>query len=364
MKLSDIQQGLYKQSEICGNTSTLYRDLLNYSSKNDNISKIIFEASQSRKFTGSLEAALTFISYINFRALEGHPISNYFQSYGGNYSENDYPEATRLLNDICLKEKNEVNNWIINTILQTNEIARCAVIYPALLSLNLKKINLIELGASAGLILYMDKFSYKYVADNQEVISKNLEPTLESKINNLSAIKNLLSKRNDLEITKRIGFDLNPISLNELKNIKLLKSAIWDSPERLARLEKAIEVFKNNQETSPVINNYADYTENLSDKILSLIDRDSDIVIYTSVSTYQIPDDLYDKLLNQLEQIKKNVTRQLYFIEFEPPRKTEHLGMSLTEKEPFILKISNIRDNESNIFAKSHFHGTSISILD
>ena len=66
----------------------------------------------------------------------------------------------------------------------------------------------------------MDKFSYKYVTDNQEFISKNLEPTLESKINSLSDIQNLLAKRNDLEIIKRIGFDLNPISLNEDKNIK------------------------------------------------------------------------------------------------------------------------------------------------
>lgn len=362
MNKDEIINGLKKQAEICSATSLLYRDILNFCSTQEDICNLILEISKEKNFTTALEASLTFIAYFHFRALENHPIKNYYKSYGGNYSEAEYASLCNIIKDIFTQEIVQIKEWLKKTILQTNEIARSAVIYPSILNLGLNNINLIELGASAGLILYMDKYSYKFSQDNKEFLSEAEMPVISSKVNNLNSFDKLMQNRDKLNIEKRLGFDLNPIDLNQEYNIKLLKSAIWDSPERLSRLENAIEIFKEYQDTAPVINSYADYTKDLADKILSLINPETDTVIYTSVSTYQISDSLYQKLREQLNILKSKV-KNLYFIEFEPPRQTEHLNMSLSQSEPFNLKVSNLTKNEEYIFAKAHFHGVTISLL-
>lgn len=363
MNKDEISLGLKKQSEICSTTSLLYKDILNYSSDNFQICELVYKASKDRNFTNSLEIALIFISYFNFIALEGNEIANHFKSYGGNYLENDYSILTEKIKKICVEQENEIINWIKNTNLQTNETARSSVIFPAILSLNLNKINLVEIGSSAGLIMYMDNFSYRYTSEKGEFINKKSEPLITSKTDNLDNLQELISKRERLEIVRRIGCDLNTIDLNNQDNIKLLKSAIWDSPERLIRLEQSIKVFKENQINSPISNVDLDYTENLAENVLSLYDKNADIVIYSSVSTYQISDELYNKLINQIKQIKEKANCKIYFIEFEPPREKENLGITKDKGEPFLLKINNINENTTRIFAKAHFHGSSMTLI-
>lgn len=363
MNKDEISLGLKNQAEICSHTSLLYKDILNFCSSDSEICEIISKASKYRDFTNSLETTLIFISYFNFIALEGNEIANYFKSYAGNYSENDYPILTEKIKNICLEQEDEIIDWIKNTNLQTNETARSSVIFPAIISLNLNKINLIEIGSSAGLIMYMDNFSYQYISEKDLFNNKKSEPLITAKTDNLAQLQDLLNKRENLEIVKRIGCDLNTIDLNNQRNVKLLKSAIWDSPERLLRLEQAIKFFKENQITSPISNVDIDYTENLAEKILTLYDKNADIVIYSSVSTYQISDKLYNKLIEQLKIIKEKVNCKIYFIEFEPPREKENLGITKDKKEPFILKINNINEKTSYIFAKAHFHGSSITLI-
>ncbi len=152
------------------------------------------------------------------------------------------------------------------------------------------------------------------------------------------------------------------IDLNDENNIKFLKSAIWDSPKRLERLENAINVQKKYSLSEPIISNSTDYTKNLPEKILENIDKNIATVIYTSVSTYQISDDLYEKLLEQIKLLNSSIEK-LYFIEFEAPRKKEHLGISQNKDESFILKISDISNDKKSIFSFAHFHGLSISLV-
>jgi hypothetical protein len=360
--IEQIKEGFRKQAEICSNTSILYRDILNYCSTNDKICNLVQESYKLRDFTGALEAVLTFISYFHFRALEEHPIKSFFESYGGIYQEKNYDELIEKINNIFKQEENIIKEWMKNTILQTNETARSAVIYPALLSLGLKEINLIELGSSAGLILYMDKFSYQYVENDKSFISDTEKPLITSKVNDLTSFEKIFNNRNCLDIKSRLGFDLNCIDLNDENNIKFLKSAIWDSPKRLERLENAINVQKKYSLSEPIISNSTDYTKNLPEKILENIDKNIATVIYTSVSTYQISDDLYEKLLEQIKLLNSSIEK-LYFIEFEAPRKKEHLGISQNKDEPFILKISDISNDKKSIFSFAHFHGLSISLV-
>ncbi|MFN8578075.1 MAG: DUF2332 family protein [Candidatus Sericytochromatia bacterium] len=358
--IKDIKEGFKKQSEICSATSLLYRDILEYSGSHNIICEFIDDIYNHRKFNGVLEAVLTYTSYIHFKAIENHSIKRFFKSYGGFYSQENYKELSDEINNIFVQDKELLEKWMKNTILQTNEVARSIVLYPALLSLNLKEINLIELGSSAGLILYMDKYSYKYIHNDREYISKKEKPLLTSRVNDLTAFEKLLNNRDNLTIKSRLGFDLNCIDLKNSNNIKMLKSFIWDSPERLERLEDAIQTQNKYYSNEPIVHSSVDYTNDLSEYILKSIDNNIPTIIYTSVSTYQISDDLYKKLYKQIENLSSKIS-QVYFIEFEAPRHEEHLGIN--KDEPFIVKINDVSLNRLSIFSFAHFHGLSIRLI-
>lgn len=361
--LDKIKKAFFKQSETCSSTSILYRDILNICGNNNDICLLVENICNRRNFTGLVEAVLTFISYFHFKAIEGDEIKIYFTSYGGSYNESNYNELYKDINKFFYKNEKEIEHWLENIILQTNETARSAVIFPSILSLNLKEINLVELGSSAGLIMYMDKFSYEYTDDKNKYISNFDMPLIKSGINNIEIIKNLFLNRSKLNIKHRLGLDINPLDLTNDTNIKLLKSTIWDSPERLNRLQQTIETQKKYFLQKEYNNIKADYTNNLADLIIKFTDTSFPIVLYTSVSTYQISDELYNKMLEQINSLTKYFP-QVYFIEFEAPRKTEdNIISDKSKNEPFMIKINNINDNSCNLFAHAHFHGLSMSLV-
>lgn len=71
--------------------------------------------------------------------------------------EGDYAELRRWL----LDHWDETRALMLARSTQTNEAGRCAVLLPALAQIN-GPLSLIEVGASAGLCLYPDRYSYTY----------------------------------------------------------------------------------------------------------------------------------------------------------------------------------------------------------
>lgn len=71
--------------------------------------------------------------------------------------EGDYAQLRTWL----LEHWDEVRTLMLARSTQTNEAGRCAVLLPALAQIN-GPVSLIEVGASAGLCLYPDRYSYTY----------------------------------------------------------------------------------------------------------------------------------------------------------------------------------------------------------
>lgn len=71
--------------------------------------------------------------------------------------EGDYAQLRTWL----LEHWDETRSLMLARSTQTNEAGRCAVLLPALAQIN-GPISLIEVGASAGLCLYPDRYSYTY----------------------------------------------------------------------------------------------------------------------------------------------------------------------------------------------------------
>ena len=114
---------------------------------------------------------------------------------------------------------------------QTNEPARCATLLPALAQLP-PPLALIEVGASAGLTLLFDRYSYDY-AGHRIAGHDPQAPTLRCEPRGPVPLPAQLP-----EITWRAGLDLNPLDVTSDDDVRWLSCLVWpgegDREQRLA----------------------------------------------------------------------------------------------------------------------------------
>ena len=123
---------------------------------------------------------------------------------------------------------------------QTNEPARCATLLPALAQLP-PPLALIEVGASAGLTLLPDRYSYDY-AGYRLAGSDPDAPTLRCQprgpVPRPAGIP---------AITWRAGLDLNPLDVTSDDDVRWLSCLVWPGEgDRQERLAAAIAIARRN----------------------------------------------------------------------------------------------------------------------
>ena len=119
---------------------------------------------------------------------------------------------------------------------QTNEVARLTALTPALAMLGDEPLALVELGASAGLCLYPDR--YDYVWEGAGELRGSGGPTLR-----IPAAGAVPVPDAPLRIAARIGVDLNPLDVTDEDDMAWLLTLIWPGHDaRRDRLAEAIAV--------------------------------------------------------------------------------------------------------------------------
>ena len=114
---------------------------------------------------------------------------------------------------------------------QTNEPARCATLLPALARLP-EPLALIEVGASAGLTLLFDRYSYSY--DGHLIAGSDPDaPTLRCTLRGPVPLPTRVPA-----IAWRAGLDLNPLDVTRDDDVRWLTCLVWpgegDREDRLA----------------------------------------------------------------------------------------------------------------------------------
>ncbi|MEE6263005.1 DUF2332 domain-containing protein [Plantactinospora sonchi] len=131
-----------------------------------------------------------------------------------------------------------IGNWpaieaeIRDRATQTNEAGRCAVLLPVLAALP-QPLALLEVGASAGLCLYPDRYAYRY---GDHLVGSG-EPVLEC------ALTGVAPPSGPPEVVWRAGLDLNPLDVTDPADVGWLDALIWpEHTHRRARLRAAAAV--------------------------------------------------------------------------------------------------------------------------
>ncbi|RBQ19130.1 DUF2332 domain-containing protein [Spongiactinospora rosea] len=117
-------------------------------------------------------------------------------------------------------------------ITQTNEAGRCAVLLPLLAALP-QPLALLEVGASAGLCLYPDRYSYRY---GDHAVGTG-EPVL------TCAAHGLVPPAERPRVVWRADLDLNPLNVTDPADVAWLDALIWpEHDHRRARLGAAAAI--------------------------------------------------------------------------------------------------------------------------
>ena len=123
--------------------------------------------------------------------------------------------------------------------VQTNEPLRCAALLPALARIE-GPIALIEVGASAGLCLYPDRYSYRYRRGDEIVALDPVDgPSAVELYSDLSGEPEWTMP----EIVWRAGIDLTPLDAGDEDDRAWLAGLVWPGEEgRRERIVAALDV--------------------------------------------------------------------------------------------------------------------------
>lgn len=167
---------------------------------------------------------------------------------------------------------------------QTNEAARCATLLPVLSRLD-GPLALIETGASAGLCLYPDRYSYRYLTGEKAIAldpaSGPSDVSIPCRIDPASTPERLP------EIVWRSGIDLNPLDVREPDDRDWLETLIW--PEHEARRERLRAAARIVSAEPPRIVR-GDILEELPGLIAEAPSHAHIVVFHTAVMAYLAPE--------------------------------------------------------------------------
>ncbi len=187
--------------------------------------------------------------------------------------------------------------------LQSNEPLRCAALLPAL-SLVDGPIALLEIGVSAGLCLYPDRYSYRYVRDGGDAVA--LDPVggpssvvLESRLRG-SAVPFLRLP----DVVWRAGIDLHPLDPRDPETERWLSALVWPGETgRVARIAGALEIAR----ADPPRLFAGDALDSLAEAAASA-PAEATLVVTTPGVIIHIPGRRREELITQIRALGRWVT--------------------------------------------------------
>ncbi|RSM37396.1 DUF2332 domain-containing protein [Amycolatopsis balhimycina DSM 5908] len=172
-----------------------------------------------------------------------HPLSRYYPSLGG--FDGVDSETWPLFRSFLLERSEKARALISSRYTQTNEVRRAALLYPGVARAAREaggKVSLLEVGCSAGLLLGLDRFGYRYQCDGGDQLTAGPAKAAVGLHCALDlapgAVAPKLPKK--LAVLDRAGLDRAPVDLSDEDELAWLEACVWaDQPDRIRLLRTA-----------------------------------------------------------------------------------------------------------------------------
>ncbi len=222
----------------CRGSSELYEHLALHIAGDDWLLELASHARQGQPVPNLLLGAVHYLLISGYE----HELAAFYGSVADDPRKAE-GRAFSCFQSFCQRYRGEIIALLKDKRVQTNEVRRCAYLYPSfcyIYKLTKKPLALVEIGTSAGLQLLWDQYSYSYGTDK-------LYGNKESKVAIRSTIKGdaepfLLP--DSPPVAARIGIDLHKNDLSDTEDRLWLQALIWpEHKERLVLFEQASASF-------------------------------------------------------------------------------------------------------------------------
>ena len=252
-----------------------------------------------------------------------------------------------------LDDDGTVRETILSRRTQTNEVGRLATLVPWLARLagqeGGRPLALVEAGASAGLCLFPDRWSYAW-RTSDGVVEAGSGPRLECEVTGP-----LTGPLDPPEVVWRAGIDLHPLEVADPDATAWLENLVWpEQDERRARLRAAVEVAR----AEPPRLLAGDLLELLPDVVGEAAAYGPVVVFHSAVIAYLEPPDRvrFHELMTTLVEAGR-----CHWISNEGPQVLPEVtatGPELPDDHPaFVLGV------DGRAVAWTHGHGASMRVL-
>lgn len=296
---------------IYSGRSQLYVNLAMRVAEDNDLLKIAAQAQEKNALPNLFFAA---VHYLLLRG-EKHQLAAFYPSLNDSTRRYDY--VYPYFRSFVLEHQLEIRDLIATRSVQTNEVARCAILVPAfeLVSREVRggPIAMIEIGSSAGLTLLWNQYHYRY--DGNLQCGPSSSPVqIECELR--GSLKPPIPDEFPEIIWSR-GVDLNPLDLNDPDSVLWLKALIWpEHQKRTQQLEKAVEIAR--KKPPMVIGGDA---LGLLPELVDQVEDDVPLCVYHSFTLSLANKTPREKLESILTTASKK--RDLYWISFEWAKGTE-----------------------------------------
>ncbi|MCR1784562.1 DUF2332 domain-containing protein [Nocardioides carbamazepini] len=168
---------------------------------------------------------------------------------------------------------------ILTRATQTNEVGRLATLVPAFARFD-GPLALLEVGTSAGLCLYPDRWGYRWTTDAGDVVLGD-DPLLPCRVKGPAPLPDRLP-----EIAWRGGIDLHPVDVTDPDETDWLQTLVWpEQDDRRDHLVRAIEIAR--QDPPAIVR--GDLVEELPAAVERAAEHGTVVVFHSAVIAYLPP---------------------------------------------------------------------------
>ena len=280
------------------------------------------------------------VQYLLLQGME-HPLAAHYPIQSG--GERPTGPTFPLFRAFCLEHREQVGELIAARRTQTQVVRRCTCLLPAFGMVHREAaapLALIDVGASAGLNLNFDRYTYRYLRAGSEVLRWGRGAARVELEADLRGPGPLPAPPQEIPVASRDGIDVNPIDLADPDELLWLRALIW--PEHVERHGQLLDAAAELKD-SPIRLHRGDATRDLS-HLLERVPTEVALVVYSTIALYQIPRDGRRRITEALEALSRE--RPVWRVALE--------GV-----HPPSLTLTRYRDGsgDTELLAKASAHG-------